>query len=656
MNPRNRLLVASVHMMFLELMLIRWLGSNVVHLAYFSNFILLGSFLGIGIGFLRASRATYPPTYGPIALGLLVLVVSIWPVTIERETTDILFFTSLIIEGPPAWLILPLLFLCTAIIMAGAGEWVGIAFSPLPALTAYRVHLLGCLAGILLFTAIAWVGWPPLVWGLVPTVGYLLLLAPAGTPVIVLTALCVTLACMTIESVRAGYSWSPYHKLLVEGSPGWGYTISGNGIPHQNIQSPEAMVEREPIYSSPYDRVKAPTYTRALVIGAGTGSDVALALGRGIPHVDAVEIDPGIIEIGREFHPNKPYADSRVTLHIDDGRSFLRRCPDNRYDLIIFALPGSQQAVRGSGQLRLESYLFTQEAFTEVHRVLATNGVFVMYDYYREPWLADRLAGTVAAAFGHAPSVQVYGEADQRGTAIVASRDPARPLPPAWVPTGDLPAPTDERPFVYLRERTIPVVYRLALLGIILTSLAAIRWIGGRLSSMSSHIDLGLLGAGFLLIETRSVASFSLLFGTTWIVNAAVFAGILLAVLAATESARRWPALPPWVLYAGLGITLLVAWAVPLQWLLGLPIAPRLMLATLLSFTPIFFSSQIFSARLALSSDPATAMAVNLFGAMLGGCLEYSALILGYRHLLLVAAVLYAAACVLSSRTRRRST
>ena len=47
----GRLVLGSALMLFLELALVRWLGSNVVHLSYFSNFVLLGSFLGIGAGF-----------------------------------------------------------------------------------------------------------------------------------------------------------------------------------------------------------------------------------------------------------------------------------------------------------------------------------------------------------------------------------------------------------------------------------------------------------------------------------------------------------------------------------------------------------------------------------------------------------------------------
>ena len=50
MNVRARLVLSSGLMLFIELALIRWLSANVVHLGYFSNFVLLGSFLGVGLG------------------------------------------------------------------------------------------------------------------------------------------------------------------------------------------------------------------------------------------------------------------------------------------------------------------------------------------------------------------------------------------------------------------------------------------------------------------------------------------------------------------------------------------------------------------------------------------------------------------------------
>ncbi len=115
----GRLLLASSLMLFLELALIRWLGANVVHLSYFSNFVLLGSFLGIGAGFL-ISRKTW--SVWPVSLPLLTaLVIGVlqFPVTIQRSGSDVIYFTSLEVSGPPAWLALPVVFILVAVILAG---------------------------------------------------------------------------------------------------------------------------------------------------------------------------------------------------------------------------------------------------------------------------------------------------------------------------------------------------------------------------------------------------------------------------------------------------------------------------------------------------------------------------------------------------------
>ena len=52
----------------------------------------------------------------------------------------------------------------------------------------------------------------------------------------------------------------------------------------------------------------------------------------GVEHVDAVEIEPVLNEIGRETIPNRPYDDPRVSIHLDDGRSFVRKTASVRPD------------------------------------------------------------------------------------------------------------------------------------------------------------------------------------------------------------------------------------------------------------------------------------------------------------------------------------
>src|SRR3954451_12161786 len=94
-NPVQRLLLGSTLMLFLELALIRWLGSNVIHLSYFTNFVLLGSFLGISLGFLLSRTQRTSLRWSPVVLGALVVVVHIAPVQLNQSGDQLIYFTSL---------------------------------------------------------------------------------------------------------------------------------------------------------------------------------------------------------------------------------------------------------------------------------------------------------------------------------------------------------------------------------------------------------------------------------------------------------------------------------------------------------------------------------------------------------------------------------
>ncbi len=161
---------------------------------------------------------------------------------------------------------------------------------------------------------------------------------------------------------------------------------------------------------------------------------------------------------------------------------------------------------------------------------------------------------------------------------------------------------------------------------------------------MWGYRDLFLLGAAFLLMETRSVTSFALLFGTTWLVNALVFAGVLVAVLAAVEVTRRLPTPPIPAMYALLVGGLALNWLVPTSWLLSLAFLVRMVVAVVIAFLPIFAANIIFAKRFSETGDAALSFSTNLLGAMLGGCLEYLSLVFGYHALLILAAVLYVGA------------
>ena len=648
----RRLILGSALMLFLELALIRWLGSNVVHLSYFTNFVLLGSFLGIGLGFLiaRYTWSVLPAT--PVILAVLVIATFLFPVTIDRAGDQIIYFTSLSTTGPPAWLVLPLIFILVATVLAGPAEVVGRCFARLRPLTAYRWDLVGSLIGIGSFTLLSFLQAPSVVWGVLVTGAFVVLIGGWQRYLAAVAGAAMVVA-LLLETLTPGVSWSPYYKVQTKELTSAGVPltdISVNGVPHQIMRAASQRLQEEPQYGLPYERTPGNPLRNVLIIGAGSGSDVAITLAKGAQHVDAVDIDPRIMQLGMEKHPDHPYDNPLVTRHVNDGRAYLE-ATDTKYDLILFALPDSLALVTGASQIRLESFLFTEQALTAAKEHLTPEGAFAMYNYYREDWLIDRLAGTAEAAFGHVPCVDLVGNGQDVVSAALDESKQSCGTP--YSPAGLVVAPaTDDRPFLYYQGGPIPPLYLWTLGGILLISVIAVRVLGGPFKEMRTYADLFFMGAAFMLLETKNIATFALLFGTTWLVNALVFAGVPVIVLAAVETTRRFRTPPLPVVFGGIAASLAVTYFVEPDWLLTLPFAPRLIVAILLAFVPIYLANVAFSKRFGASDDSRSAFGLNLLGAMLGGCLEYFALLTGYRNLLVMVAILYLLAFLLTPRTK----
>jgi SAM-dependent methyltransferase len=463
---------------------------------------------------------------------------------------------------------------------------------------------------------------------------------------------------LVIGAAANGDLWSPYYRITVQRPDGSDATISVNGIPHQAmhpVRPPGAL--DQPFYDQIYQWFPGRTFDRALVVGAGSGTDTAYALANSVRAIDAVEIDPLILELGVREHPDHPYSDARVHEYVDDGRAFLRTSSE-RYDLIVFALADSLTLVSTSANVRLESFLFTREAFASARDHLAPDGVFVLYNYYRQPWLLSKIEGMLGDVFHTKPLVRQY-DAPIGSAAVIAAS--AAPLPVSAqaalldaTASSDSPqASTDDWPFLYLRDRAIAGYYLIALAVVLVlagtgTVLAA-KATAAPLAAFSPHFFL--LGSAFLLLETRSLTIFSLLFGTTWTVNAMAFAAILASVLLAIGvNAVTRPPRP--LLYASLGLTLVLAYLLPPSALLFDPAWLRYVAAALIAFAPVFFANLIFTASFRDTKTADMAFASNLIGAMVGGVLEYAALVTGFQALLIVVAAIYGAAYLAGSRFR----
>ncbi len=656
---RLRLLLLSFLMLFIELALIRWTGANNVYLAYLTNFVLLASFLGIGIGFLRARARLSLLPLAPLGLALLVGFVLAFPVALRALSGPTQLHGGHGLPLLPEWLSVSVIFLLVVAIMAAIGQEVARSFRLFAPLEAYRLDILGSLLGIVVFSVLSFLWLPPIAWGALASLTLIGLMwrRPRRWQLLPLLAV---LALLGAESASSLDHWSPYYKVravhiastrVIDGIPTHGtISVTANNIPHQT-EYPIATLRRlEPFYFYPYRHVDRSHLNNVLIVGAGTGNDVAVALSQGARHIDAVEIDPVLASLGKRWNPDRPYQDPRVTLHINDGRAFVQNT-SGRYDLVLFALPDSLTLLAGQGNLRLENYLFTKESMQRVKSILAPGGTFAMYNYY-ENYLLDRYASTLNAVYGQPPCAELGSPLGGRRQAVLtagagATRNCATPWHGQHVQGA-----SDDWPFPYLPTHSIPT-FLLRVLAIVLGGALLLVWLaGGAPGRMVRYVDLFCMGGAFALLETKNVVQFALLFGTTWFVNSLVFAGVLLSVYLAIEVARHVRLPKPHWLYLALIVALAVAWLVPQESILTLSPVPRFLSAIAIAFAPIFIANLVFSQRFAQVASSTTAFGANLLGAMLGGAIEYVALMTGYRFLLVVVAILYALAFLVSRRAR----
>lgn len=668
---RFQLFFTSFIILFFELICIRWIPAYVRYLGYFTNFILLAAFLGIGIGILLARSQRLWLLQFPIWLFVLIVTVGVFRFELSIPSTQVLYYgAGEVAAQAENWIALPLVFVIVTLAFIQLARPLGQLLLALPPLEAYAIDILGSLAGIAAFFLMSYLFLSPIVWFIVLLLAFVPLLPWRQQGL--LAPFSLASLYLVFVMGQSGF-WSPYYHIVVNSISPTSHMINVNNIGHQGVGP---YPYKEVFYFRTYDLFATQRpFKKVLILGAGTGSDVVIALRNGAEHVDAVEIDPVIYHLGQTLNPEHPYEDPRVTVHIDDGRAFLRNNHD-RYDLVIFALPDSLTLTSGFASVRLESFLLTTDALESARDHLSDDGMLVMYNYYREDWLVRKLAGMLNHAFGEPPYVTTYGA---WGRAAVFMEGPrlkdlptnlntpyiekeglsaeGRGLPLPVVGMGRLAGDpqqtlaTDDWPFVYMPVPTIPLVYLGALSAVLIAALAFLLLVVPRATLLRFDWLFFFLGSAFMLLETRSLVTFALLFGTTWVVNSLVFFAILSSVLLSILFNARVKLKRIWPLYVALFVILLVNYFLPSHVLLGIsdPII-RYTLASLLTFTPIFLANIVFSHSFRDSQSADVAFASNLLGAMVGGCLEYLALAFGYQNLLVPVIGFYLIAFVLQRR------
>jgi spermidine synthase len=551
------------------------------------------------------------------------------------------------------------------------GQLVGRYLETAPrGVTAYSINVLASLAGIAAFTLLSFLNQPPWVWFAVA--GFVLVAvfwrAAQARKVVALTfAACVVLLLFPDHRNSTTY-WSPYQKLSIRPVYGNGqleqYFLWTNESIYQSILnlSPEFVRQHEdafrehPVnqnsYNMPYRFYPAPE--SVLVLGSGMGNDVAAALRNGAGRVEAVEIDPLILRLGRELHFEHPYQSPRVHVVLNDARSYIENSHE-QFDLIVFSLLDSHTTTSHFTNIRIDNYVYTREAFARARQLLKPDGLFVVKFQVDTPWIAGRLYELMQATFGQKP-VQFQtdlGGFDSSGRFFISgsaerlSKAVAQPELASYLAShGNVPmqsaAPTtDDWPYFYQHAPGLPISVILVSIAVLIVFGWFLRQTSGEGGGLDPHFMF--LGAGFMLLEAQIVSKMALLFGTTWVVNAVVVSGLLCLIVGANLVYGALPRISLSIAYVGLFLSLAVMYAVPLQKLFFESWMLRGVVATLVLCTPVFFAGIIFISSFARVGFRGSALGSNLFGSLIGGLLESSSLWFGLKSLTVIAALLYVA-------------
>jgi SAM-dependent methyltransferase len=705
-----KLFLISVLALYLELLLIRWIGTEIRIFAYLQNTVLVVCFFGLGIGLFTADRAV---EYWKGARALLLLAVLLMiPVTRDAlvaisQTLSVLGqlniwyqvdFGGKLYNGLAVLAGLVGTFALMMLIMepfVPLGRVLGRLMDDHPrTIVAYSVNVFGSLIGIWLFVFLSSQLAPPPVWFGVLFLLYLpfLLERRAGwlaSALALLVIVPVTWFSLPEGAVRT--VWSPYQKLTIYDRelftpvpefPGK-YLITVNNVGYQAIidLSEEGSRANPAVGAHPYRGFSQydvpfllhPRPEDVLLVGAGTGNDAAGALRNGATRITAVEIDPVILEMGREFHPEAPYQAERVRTVTDDARSFFARTTE-RYDVIVFGQLDSHTTTAMTNA-RLDHYVYTRESLLQAKRLLKPGGIiFLNFFVANRPFIPDRIAVILRDVFGEEPiafrlpasevgwggATFVAGDLEAVRTRI-ADQDRLRNLIVTW--TSRLPLDltyatkptTDDWPYLYLERPRIPILFVLlgGLMGLLVLharrafKLPAVmnpaRW-------DREHWHFAFLGAGFLLLEVQNISKAAVVLGNTWVVNAVVISGILAMVLLANLIVSRRSEIPLVPVYAALIGSTLALFFVDLARFAFMPFPVKAAVVGLLTSVPILFSGIAFIKAFARVKHKDVALGANLLGALVGGVLQSLSFLVGMKALLLLVALFYA----LAFRTRYR--
>ena len=430
----SELFILSAVSLFVELLIIRWMSADIRAFTVFRTFPLVTCFVGLGVGFALGNDKSYrmlPVTIlifcatmkviefvGLSSLGFPSVGVFQWNNLVVHAVNwqGIMFSLLLVIFE-----LMPPFGICVAI-----GARLGTLFNQLAPLNAYSYNILGALTGSVLFQCLANLGFCPWQEMLIPLLVFVWLqfrrhkVELFGLATIVVLPLLFSInqnrPVHPLFSVTRPYEishsvhWSPYQRidLSIYGTKKrfFGLELSTNKAFYQYFfnTEPDTPIGKTSLidcirldYALPFKLNNAKS---VLVVGAGTGQNVSFALSAGCTDIDAVEIDPGIIHIGKQY--NSDYSSPKVHIICDDARHYFSKCR-KRYDVIDFSTLDSHTVAGMGSSVRIDSYIYTRESISKALSLLNDNGVIVISFATAAPWLRERLFKTFTEAAGYEP-------------------------------------------------------------------------------------------------------------------------------------------------------------------------------------------------------------------------------------------------------------
>jgi spermidine synthase len=671
--------------LFIELAIIRIHSSYFQLFAYFKNLSLLSCFLGLGIGYSFSKLKLYSLNW---IFPLIALQVSF--MYILKDTPITLFFQNPVSEiwnmGQSVaigffhifliYLFIATIYLFNALAFIPLGHLVARLMYNTNPLKAYSYDLLGAIAGICLFTILSFLWTGPIIW-LVISFSILIFLQYNLKLNIKFSCIAFVILILTLTLFNNPNKLdlhSPYQNVSVkfnndESNP---ITVQSNNIWLQtplNLSNKfyqEKNSDWHKLYIIPFTSTKQ-NFKDILIVGSGTGNDVATAIRYTNANIDAVEIDPLVANLGERFHPEKPYANPRVNLTINDARNFIKEV-NKQYDLIVYSVLDSHANLSSKGGVRLDSYVYTIESFFEARKKLKEKGIMFLSFAVSTEQMGNKIYKMLKLNFDNEPKILTRSEnfndmifTEGIYSFVVSNKEISLDLSKTNFREtnifkdqkfyNDVDVSTDDWPFFYMSFRIYPVSYVILISVIFFVSLIFLKKMT-KMSISKFSFPSFFLGVGFMLMETKGITELAKIYGSTWFVVSIVITAILSMAYLANLFIIKGIKISINAIYFLLIVSLFLSYFFTFINFYNYPIILLKFLIPIVLTFPVFFSGLAFSKELVRYGSTANALSCNILGAIVGGLLEYNSMYFGFKFLYLLAIFFYFMAYISSINFR----